>query len=68
MRCHFLCVLERATVGEVGGNAGCAKRVAADFLSDARRRGSLSDHAPSVGLSHMLFGQHRTTIAAAGPE
>jgi hypothetical protein len=40
MRGHFLRVLERAAVGEIGGNAGGAERVAADFGRDAGRLGA----------------------------
>jgi hypothetical protein len=35
MRCHFLGVLERAAVGEVGGDTGGAERVAANRRRDA---------------------------------
>src|SRR6202035_876101 len=37
---HFLSVLERSAVGEVGGDAGSPECVTANFLGDARRRGS----------------------------
>ena len=42
---HFLRVFERAAVGEIGGDPGRAKRVAADFLSDAGTAITLPDLA-----------------------
>src|SRR5665213_395282 len=53
---HLLRVLKRSAVREVGCDPGRSKRVTADFLGDARGGSALSDHAPSVGLSHGLFG------------
>jgi hypothetical protein len=41
MRGHLLRVLKGAAVGEIGGDSGRPKRVAADLLSDAGRRGRL---------------------------
>ena len=38
VRGHFLRVLERTAVGEIGGDAGRAKRVATDFSLDAGRQ------------------------------
>src|SRR6266436_364866 len=35
VRGHFLRVLERAAIGEIGGDAGGAERVAADWRRDA---------------------------------
>lgn len=52
---HLLSVFEPAAIGEIGGYPRGSKRVAADFLGDAGRRGALPDHAPGVGLSHGLF-------------
>src|SRR6266446_8524522 len=52
VRGHFLRVIERTAVGEVGGDPCCAKRVAADRRHDAGRRGAAADHAPGVGLVH----------------
>ncbi len=43
VRCHFLRVLECAAVGEIGGNAGGAKRVATDFGRDAGRLGATAN-------------------------
>src|SRR6266481_1584083 len=56
MRRHFLRVLERAAVGEIGGNPGGAKRVATDFRRDPGRLGAAADHAPGVGLVHGAVG------------
>jgi hypothetical protein len=39
---HFLSVLERSAVGEVGGDTGSPECVTANFLGDARRRGALA--------------------------
>src|SRR3954469_2504619 len=55
---HFLRVLERAAVREIGGDAGRPERVTADRFGDAGRRGAASDHAPGIGLTHQLLGQH----------
>ena len=46
MRRHFLRVLKRTAVGELGGDPGCAECVAANFRCDAGRRGAPADHAP----------------------
>src|SRR6202035_4488565 len=58
---HFLSVLERSAVGEVGGDTGSPECVTANFLGDARRRGlptqgavepvKISRPAPSCGAS-----------------
>jgi hypothetical protein len=68
MRCHFLGMLERAAIGEIGGNAGRAKRVAADCLGNAGRGGASPYHAPSVGLAHRLVGKNFAVVAARGAE
>src|SRR5580693_2786436 len=47
---HFLSVLERSAVGEVGGDTGSPECVTANFLGDARRRGALADHPPRIRL------------------
>jgi hypothetical protein len=63
VRGHFLRVRERAAVGEIGGNAGGAKRVATNFGRDAGRLGdpdccdkalgkcSLSGTHPSLSIN-----------------
>lgn len=56
MRRHFLRVLERAAVGEIGGNTGRPERVTADRLGDAGCLGTPPDHAPGIGLTHRLLG------------
>jgi hypothetical protein len=48
VRHHFLRVLERAAIGEVGGNSGCPARMAANRLSDARGRRTPVDHPPGI--------------------
>ena len=68
MRRHFLRVLECAPVGEVGADAGGAKRVAADRRGDAGRRGAAADHAPGVKLVHGELGQRIGFVAARGAE
>jgi hypothetical protein len=40
VRGHFLSVLERAAIGEIGGDPGRAERVATDFGRDAGRLGA----------------------------
>jgi hypothetical protein len=42
---HLLGALERAAVGEVGGDPGGTKRVAADFRRDAGSRGAFTKDA-----------------------
>jgi hypothetical protein len=68
VRGHFLRVLERAAVGEIGGDPGGAKRVATDFPRDAGRRGAAADHAPGIGLVHGEFGQRIGFVPARGAE
>jgi len=65
---HFLSVLERSAVGEVGGDTGSPECVTANFLGDARRRGALADHPPRIRLAHRFLGQHRTVMTATGAE
>jgi len=65
---HFLRVLERAAVGEIGGNAGGAKRVATDFGRDAGRPGrarSLQELAKRDGMG--MAGSIDREAAAATP-
>jgi hypothetical protein len=45
---HFLSVLERSAVGEVGGDTGSPECVTANFLGDACRHGALADHPPRI--------------------
>ena len=66
MRGHGLRVFKRAAIAEIGGNAGRAKSVVADRRDDAGRRGAPADHAPGVGLSHRLLGQHGRVVPWAG--
>jgi hypothetical protein len=68
MRGHFLRVLERAALGEVGGDPGGTECVAADFRRDAGRRGAPADHPPGVGLAHRFVGEHGAVVAARGTE
>jgi RNA-directed DNA polymerase len=68
VRSHFLRVLERAAVREVGGDPGGAERVATDFGRDAGRFGATADHAPGVGLVHGAVGQRIGFVAARGAE
>ena len=68
VRRHFLRVLECAAIGEIGGNAGGAKRVATDFGRDTGRLGATADHAPGVGLVHGAVGQPIGFVAARGAE
>jgi RNA-directed DNA polymerase len=68
VRSHFLRVLERAAVREVGGNPGGAERVATDFGRDAGRFGATADHAPGAGLVHGAVGQRIGFVAARGAE
>src|SRR4051794_18187518 len=56
VRCHFLRVLERAAIGEIGGNAGRPERMAANRLGNARHGGTAPNHAPGIGLAHRLVG------------
>src|SRR4051794_8473804 len=58
VRSHFLGVLKRTAIGEIGGDPGGTERVAADRLGNAGRRGTPSDHAPGIGLAHRSLGQH----------
>ena len=50
---HFLRVLKRAAIGEVGGDTGCTERVAADFRRDPGRRRTPAGQASGwlMGLS-----------------
>lgn len=52
---HLLSVFQRATIAEIGRDAGCAERVAANRRGDAGCDGSAPDHAPSIGLGHGLL-------------
>ena len=61
-------MLERAAVGEIGGDPGGAKRVATDFRRDAGRLGAAADHAPGVGLVHRTLGQRIGFVTARGAE
>src|SRR4051812_29291467 len=51
---HFLGVLERAAVREIGGDASGAERVTPDRLGNS---GTAPDHAPGIGLVHRAVGQ-----------
>src|SRR3954468_10280642 len=62
---HFLRVLERAAVGEIGGDAGGAERVTPDRLGDTGCDCAAADHAPGIGLTHRLLGQHAPFVPAS---
>ena len=64
VRRHFLRGLSCAAVGEIGGNAGGAKRVATEFGRDAGRLGATADHAPGVG--HRPGQQHLARFLVRG--
>ena len=49
VRRHFLRVLECTTVGQIGGDAGGAERVAADCLGNVGGGGTAPDHAQASG-------------------
>ena len=65
---HFLRVLERAAVGEIGGDAGCPETVTADRRVDAGRERTTADHAPSIGLRHGFLKEQRRVVPRRGPE
>jgi len=65
VRRHFLSVLERSTVGELGVDPGGTEHVAADFRHHAGRGGAAADHPPGVRLAHRLVG---LTLAAIRPK
>ena len=54
--CHFLGVLKRTAIGEIGGDPGRSEGVTADFRRDAGRLGAAAYHAPGVRLTHLLVG------------
>ena len=49
VRGHFLGVLKRSPIGEVGGDPGGAERVTADFRRGAGRGGAPADHGQASG-------------------
>ena len=51
MRRHLLRVIERAAIGEIGGDARRAKTMVADRRHDADGGGAAADHAPSVAIT-----------------
>src|ERR1700726_4590787 len=62
VRGHFLRVIERAAVGEVGRDPGGAERVAADRLRNAGSRGPSADHPPGIRLAHRLVGEQAAVV------
>jgi hypothetical protein len=49
MRSHFLSVLDRAAISEIGGDPGCTAGVTADFRRDAGRCRPSADHPHASG-------------------
>jgi hypothetical protein len=64
VRRHFLGVLERTAIGEIGGNSGCPEPVAADFRGDTGCSGAPADHPAGVRLARWLVGQHAAVVPA----
>src|SRR5271155_26486 len=56
VRRHLLRVLERAAIGEVGGDTSRAEGVTADRRRNASCHGATADHPPRVRLAHRLVG------------
>src|SRR5215472_6766545 len=69
---HLPGLLQRAAVLEVGGDAGAAERVVADFGGDAGGLGAPAHHSPSVGAVEPLAIELRLPTAVGanldGPE
>jgi hypothetical protein len=57
VRRHFLGMLERAAIGEIGGDPGRAEGVIADRRRDAGRGRAPADHEPGVRLKSQLVGE-----------
>jgi hypothetical protein len=67
VRRHLLRVLERAAIGEIGGDLGRTESMAPDRRSDAGRLRAAADHEPGIGLRQRPVGQ-RLVVPRAGPE
>jgi len=59
---HLLCVLERASVREIGGDPGRAERVTADRFGDAGGHSAPADHPPGIWPGHGLGGKHLSVV------
>ena len=68
MRRHLLSMLERTTVGKIGGDPRGAKTMVADWRMDSGRHGAPADHPPSVRLRHGLFRQDRRLVSSRRAE
>ena len=64
----YAAISDYAAVGEVSGDPGRAKHMAADRRGDAGRRGAAADHTPGVGLVHGEIGQRIGFVPAGGAE
>jgi len=62
---HFLRVLERAAVRQVGGDTCCSERMIADRRGDTNCYRPPADHAPGIRLCHRLVGQRRGGMSSA---
>jgi hypothetical protein len=65
---HFLSMLERAAIGEIGSDAGRAERVIADRRSDAGCRRTPADHEPGGVLIHRAVGERIGFVPGRGAE
>jgi hypothetical protein len=68
VRSHVLGVLKLTAIGEVSGNAGCTEGMVADRRHKSGRNRPSSDHAPGVGLAHLLVREHDPGVPWAGAE
>ena len=55
-RSSISCTVERAAIGEVGGDPGGAEGAAADRRRDAGRCRAPAGHPPGIRLAHWLVG------------
>ena len=68
MRRHLLRVLQRAAVGQIGGDPRRPKRMITDRRENANRRRPLADHSPRIRLRHGLAGQFDAVVTLGGAE
>lgn len=61
---HFLSVLQRTAICEIGSDAGGSETMIPDRRSDADGERTLTDDAPGVRLRHGMLGQRRCRVPA----
>ena len=66
MRCYLLGVFERATVLQVGCNAGRPKSMTAGRVGEAGSFGPALDHVKDITAYHCIVGQ--LVASFKGPE